>query len=114
MGGTTLPPPPRVSSPPSGSPHAAPERPVPAANYISIDAVSPETVTRKTLLRYMVKSQYVNILLRASLRRRRHRVGRSMFRPSLLGCEFQARSSLLTRLPQKNPQPDAASRRINS
>src|SRR5256885_16944363 len=67
MGGTTLPPPPRVSSPPSGSPHAAPERLIPAANYISIDAVSPETVTRKTLLRYMVKSQYVNILLASVL-----------------------------------------------
>jgi len=41
--------------------------PIPAANYISIDAVSSKTVTRKTLLRYMVKSQRVNILLLAFL-----------------------------------------------
>ena len=51
----------------SGAARLAPRRPIPAANYISIDAVSPETVTRKTLLRYMVKSQYVNILLASVL-----------------------------------------------
>jgi len=43
--------------------------PIPAANYISIDAVSPKTVTRKTFLRYMVKSRRVNILLLGISRR---------------------------------------------
>jgi hypothetical protein len=41
----------------------APWGPIPTANCINIDAFSPETVTRKTLIRYKVKSQHVNALL---------------------------------------------------
>src|SRR5256886_1711470 len=41
--------------------------PIPAANYIYIDAVRASSVTRETLLRYMGKSSIVNVLIGGKL-----------------------------------------------
>ena len=41
--------------------------PAPAARYTYIDAFRGKTVTRETLLRYTVKSYYVNVLIRGNL-----------------------------------------------
>src|SRR5579864_4857771 len=42
-------------------------RAIPAAKYINIDAFNGKTVTRKTLLRYTLKSPGVNLLIRGNV-----------------------------------------------